>query len=149
MSNRIREWRLRNGMTQQELGEAIGKNKSAISKLESGRTALTHRMMVLLSNHLHCGVAEIIVGGSDGKEPQILRRKKGQKVTGLREMQAKAQEAVETLKGLFLVKLDAITPKPGFDEMIEIYKLQIKCAEACAPFIWEEKDADQRVAESD
>lgn len=64
MQNRIKELRRIQKMTQQKLADEIGKSKSAISKLESGKAELTLTMMHQLAKVLGCQPHDFIPGDS-------------------------------------------------------------------------------------
>lgn len=60
MKNRIRELRINAGLTQEQLGEKLGKAKSAISKLENGKVDLTLNLMVQLAKIFECHTRDLI-----------------------------------------------------------------------------------------
>lgn len=60
MKNRIKEIRLRQGLTQEKIAEVLGKNKSQISKLENGGMELTSSWLEALAGVLHCRPQDLI-----------------------------------------------------------------------------------------
>lgn len=63
MGERIRRARISKGLTQQELGELVGVQKSAIAKYESGRVAnIKTEVMTKLSRALDITQYELISG---------------------------------------------------------------------------------------
>jgi phage repressor protein C with HTH and peptisase S24 domain len=63
MKNRISEWRKRAGMSQDQLGIALGSGRSTVTKLERGEIPLTDRWMTRLAEVLGCKPIEILDGG--------------------------------------------------------------------------------------
>ena len=49
LPNQIRKYRLKAGLSQQSLGDKIGRNKAKISKLETGEQELTQHYMELIA----------------------------------------------------------------------------------------------------
>lgn len=65
IGSRIRQARINKGMTQQELGELVGVQKSAIAKYESGRVVnIKHETMVKMAEALGITIHEIYGDGS-------------------------------------------------------------------------------------
>lgn len=60
MKNRIRELRKARGMTQDELAAALGKTKSWISKLETGKAELTLYLMTVIAKEFQCHVSDLL-----------------------------------------------------------------------------------------
>ncbi len=59
MTNRIRELRKQNGLSQQELARRIGTTGQQVGHLEAGRRKLTQDWMERLATGLDCGPAEL------------------------------------------------------------------------------------------
>ncbi len=73
MSERIRERRLFMGYTQEELGEKLGLQKSAIAKYENGRVENIKRSIIAnMAKILECSPAYLM--GWDEEDPTLLKR---------------------------------------------------------------------------
>ncbi len=60
MSNRIRDLRKQNGLSQQELAQRIGTTGQQVGHLEAGRRKLTQNWMERLAQGLDCGPADLL-----------------------------------------------------------------------------------------
>jgi phage repressor protein C with HTH and peptisase S24 domain len=60
MSNRIRHWRHRDGLTLEQLAERTGLSVGTVSKLESGKMKLTQDYLSQLAPALRCAPAELL-----------------------------------------------------------------------------------------
>jgi transcriptional regulator with XRE-family HTH domain len=60
MKNRIRYFRKLHGLTQQQLGDRMGKVKSDISKLETGKAELTQSLMETFAKIFGCAPKDIL-----------------------------------------------------------------------------------------
>ncbi len=58
--NRIREWRMRRDMTQDELAELVGLTNTAVSKIEKGQRRLSDLWIDKFSKALGCRPAELL-----------------------------------------------------------------------------------------
>lgn len=58
--NRIRELRLKKGMTQQKLGELIGMSKQMVGRIELGRRSLKLEHQRAIARVLECSPADIL-----------------------------------------------------------------------------------------
>jgi transcriptional regulator with XRE-family HTH domain len=65
-ANRIREFRLRNGLSQERLAETVGCGHQQIYKLETGKVDLSHRWMKRLAPALGCEPWELLDVGGGG-----------------------------------------------------------------------------------
>ncbi len=80
MKNRIRELRIARGLSQEDLAQAIGRQKALVSKLENGKIKLNQQYMELLAEALSCALADLLVpaaakgGKSLAKHPVKLPR---------------------------------------------------------------------------
>lgn len=71
MKNRIRELRIARGLSQEDLAQAIGRQKALVSKLENGKIKLNQQYMELLAGALSCALADLLVpAGAKGKPAQ-------------------------------------------------------------------------------
>lgn len=84
IGSRIRQARISKGMTQQELGELVGVQKSAIAKYESGRVVnIKHETLVKMAEALGVTIHEIYGGNgfryefADDFDPNFLDAQKG------------------------------------------------------------------------
>lgn len=57
---RIRELRQRAGLTQAQVGHALGRTKTAVSYMESGRTAVNASQIYRLAQLFGCHPAEVL-----------------------------------------------------------------------------------------
>ncbi|WP_343227866.1 helix-turn-helix transcriptional regulator [Sphingopyxis soli] len=75
LANKIKELRIKNAMSLQDLATKVGASKAHIWDLETGRAKNpTIELLVKLSNTLGTSVAELIgeSADSDGDEPEVL-----------------------------------------------------------------------------
>lgn len=84
IGSRIRQARISKGMTQQELGELVGVQKSAIAKYESGRVVnIKHETLVKMAEALGVTIHEIYGGNgfryefADDFDPNFLDAQEG------------------------------------------------------------------------
>ena len=63
MANRIKEWRLRRGLSMQALAERVGTSRQQIHKLERGERRLTEDWMRRVAGILECEPAELLSPG--------------------------------------------------------------------------------------
>jgi transcriptional regulator with XRE-family HTH domain len=78
----LRTWRELRGLTQEEVGVAIGKHKSIVSKLENFRVAYTQEHLELLAMALGCEPADLLRPPSESPAADLLdvvRALKGEK----------------------------------------------------------------------
>ena len=57
----LKEWRKHRGLTQQQLGDRIGKSKSNISEFETGATRYNQDLLEALADALMCEPADLIM----------------------------------------------------------------------------------------
>jgi transcriptional regulator with XRE-family HTH domain len=77
MANRIKEWRLKRGLSMQALAERVGTSRQQVHKLERGERRLTEDWMRRLGNILECAPADLLSpdfdrtsGFADGSLPE-------------------------------------------------------------------------------
>lgn len=59
---RVREWRLAKGLTQDDLGNAIGVEGPTISRLENGKLKLSSERLSQIAEALGCELSDIAAG---------------------------------------------------------------------------------------
>lgn len=64
MTNRIKEWRNKRGLSQEKVAEAMGIKKAAVSKLEQGKMNLTQDYMNRFAKIFHCAPQELLPSGN-------------------------------------------------------------------------------------
>jgi len=69
--NRLREPRTAAGMTQEQLGFALGVTKASISEWENGRKTPSFRVLAELRNALKRSVDELVCGASDINSTEV------------------------------------------------------------------------------
>lgn len=67
MSNRIKEWRLKRGLSMQALAERAGTSRQQIHKLERGERRLTEDWMRRVAVILDCAPADLLSPAFDGQ----------------------------------------------------------------------------------
>ena len=58
--NRLREWRLAAGLSQEELAEKVGSTGQSIGRYEAGRRSVTLEMLALFARALDCRPADLL-----------------------------------------------------------------------------------------
>jgi transcriptional regulator with XRE-family HTH domain len=56
----VLEWREHRGLSQEELGEKIGKGKAAVSKIENSKTGILLENLELIAKALDCTVLDLL-----------------------------------------------------------------------------------------
>ena len=100
--NRIMELRKQAGLSQEQLGEIVGCNKSKISKLENGKQELTQSWMIKISKAL--SKQGIIIVASDLLPPEQAYHDE------------KEREALETIRNMSEPERDE------FENMVKLIK---------------------------
>lgn len=68
LARRVREARLERGLTQAEVGRALGLHRPAISEIEAGRRSVTGEELVELSELLAVPVSELLAPADDRRD---------------------------------------------------------------------------------
>lgn len=68
-AERLRQVRVAGGLTQEQLGFAIGVTKSSISAWENGRETPSFHLLPRLSSALHRSLDELLCGTPSAREP--------------------------------------------------------------------------------
>ena len=64
LGKRLREARIRNGCSQPQLAEMLGKSKQLVSAWERGTAEITSMTLALVAHRLHCDVNYLLLGGT-------------------------------------------------------------------------------------
>lgn len=59
--NYIQAWRLFRSLSQDQLGERIGRTGATISRLENGKSHYTQQLLESIAAELDCGVVDLLV----------------------------------------------------------------------------------------
>lgn len=76
MKNRIKELRQRRNLSQEQLGQSVGVQKAAISKLERGEAKLTQDYMEKIARALGCQLWELISEKPENENTRVTVRNK-------------------------------------------------------------------------
>ena len=75
MSNRIKEFRKKKGLSQEQLAEMLDTSSGQISSLETGKRRLNYTWMQRIAEALDCEVHELVIDSTDkDKQLEVLIR---------------------------------------------------------------------------
>jgi putative transcriptional regulator len=60
IGERVREQRRRAGLTQAELGEALGLSRTAVTNIEAGKQAITVEALIGVARRVRCDLADLL-----------------------------------------------------------------------------------------
>jgi transcriptional regulator with XRE-family HTH domain len=119
IGKRIKELRNERGISQQNLADQLGLNRSTISQIEGGERKITAEELLKLSEFLDVS-CESLLGAK--KEPEVILAKE-KTATGKQELRISVpQKKVAKLKEVLLYILNRVGSKPNIGETV-IYKL--------------------------
>jgi transcriptional regulator with XRE-family HTH domain len=122
IGQRIKELRIKTGISQQKLADTLGVSRPTITQIESGERKVSSDELVKLSEIFDCTLEHLL--GLKG-EPEVILQDQGKKPEKSREPDMRInvpQKNLDKFREIFLYILNKVASKPNIGETV-IYKL--------------------------
>jgi len=122
IGQRIKELRIKTGISQQKLADTLGVSRPTITQIESGERKVSSDELVKLSEIFDCTLEYLL--GLKG-EPEVILQEQGKTAERSREPEMRInvpQKNLDKFREIFLYILNRVASKPNIGETV-IYKL--------------------------